>query len=64
MATLVRNIFLFPLATIKKYRNFIKVLEGYKLQLANGLLYCLRQYFILDSLNKPAEKNKQWVSIL
>ena len=37
MATLVRNIFLFPLATIKKYRNFIKVLEGYKLQLANGL---------------------------
>lgn len=35
-----------------------------KLQLANGSLYCLRQYFILDSLNKPAEKNKQWVSIL
>lgn len=35
-----------------------------KLQLANGLLYCLRQYFILDSLNKPAEKNKQRVSIL
>lgn len=38
-----------------------------KLQLANGLLYYLRQYFIhfiLDLLNKPAEKNQQWGLIL